>query len=144
MALVRSKLYNIILRIARNFLEARENIKILTHPLYHINFYSFSLIFLTKKIKMADSKKTEIFKIANSQYFFVKISWSSPWVSKIHWCEGHWYGSTYMAVRLSDVSSKMAKKHKKCIFGLFLILCRIASQPYRLSHTNALCINEFY
>ena len=30
-------LYNTILRIARNFLETRENIKILTHPFYHIN-----------------------------------------------------------------------------------------------------------
>ena len=30
-------LYNAILRIARNFLETRENIKILTHPFYHIN-----------------------------------------------------------------------------------------------------------
>ena len=30
-------LYNAILRIAKNFLETRENIKILTHPFYHIN-----------------------------------------------------------------------------------------------------------
>ena len=30
-------LYNTILRIASNFLETRENIKILTHPFYHIN-----------------------------------------------------------------------------------------------------------
>ena len=30
-------LYNAILRIARNFLETRKNIKILTHPFYHIN-----------------------------------------------------------------------------------------------------------
>ena len=30
-------LYNAILRIARNFLETREIIKILTHPFYHIN-----------------------------------------------------------------------------------------------------------
>ena len=30
-------LYNTILRIARNFLETRENIKISTHPFYHIN-----------------------------------------------------------------------------------------------------------
>ena len=29
-------LYNIILRIARNFLETRENIKIESHPFYHI------------------------------------------------------------------------------------------------------------
>ena len=30
-------LYSVILRIARNFLETRENIKISTHPFYHIN-----------------------------------------------------------------------------------------------------------
>ena len=30
-------LYNTILRIAKNFLETRENIKISTHPFYHIN-----------------------------------------------------------------------------------------------------------
>ena len=30
-------LYNAILRIARNFLETKENIKISTHPFYHIN-----------------------------------------------------------------------------------------------------------
>ena len=30
-------LYNAILRIARNFLETRENIKISTHPFYHVN-----------------------------------------------------------------------------------------------------------
>ena len=30
-------LYNAILRIARNFLETTENIKISTHPFYHIN-----------------------------------------------------------------------------------------------------------
>ena len=33
----RTTLYIAILRIARNFLETRENIKISTHPFYHIN-----------------------------------------------------------------------------------------------------------
>ena len=37
-----STLYNAILRIARNFLETRENIKISTHPFYHINLGWFS------------------------------------------------------------------------------------------------------
>ena len=36
----------------------------------------------SKKFKMADSK-TMFFKIANSQYFFVKTSWIGPWVSRI-------------------------------------------------------------
>ena len=35
-------MYNAILRIARNFLETRENIKISTHPFYHINLGWFS------------------------------------------------------------------------------------------------------
>ena len=35
-------LYNAILRIARNFLETRENIKISTHPFYHVNLDWFS------------------------------------------------------------------------------------------------------
>ena len=30
-------LYNVLLCIARNFLETRENIKISTYPFYHIN-----------------------------------------------------------------------------------------------------------
>ena len=30
-------LYNVILHIARNFLETRENIKIWTHSFYHVN-----------------------------------------------------------------------------------------------------------
>ena len=73
--------------------------------------------FWKNKIQNGRLKKRSFFKIANSQYFFVKISWSGPWVSRIHWCEGHWYGSTYMAVRLSNISSKTGQK---CIFWLFL------------------------
>ena len=62
-------LYNAILRIARNFLETRENIKISTHPFYHINLGWFSwewskkkIFFLKKKFKMADSKKAHFSK----------------------------------------------------------------------------------
>ena len=40
--------------------------------------------FFEKKIKMADSKKTEFFNSANSQYFFAKILGIGPWVSKIN------------------------------------------------------------
>jgi hypothetical protein len=29
-------------------------------------------------------KKTTFLKIANSQYFFAKISWIGPWVSKMN------------------------------------------------------------
>ena len=92
---------------------------------------------------MADSKKLEIFNSANPQYFFAKISEIGPWISRIDWCEGHWCGSTYIVMRLSDISSKTGKK---CIFGVFRLfwgLCWTASQPYRLSHVNALRINQF-
>ena len=84
-------LYNVILRIAWNFLETRENIKI-----------------LKKKIQNGRLKKMMFFKIANSQYFFLKILWIRRWVSRIDCCKGHRCGSTYMAVRLSDICSKMA------------------------------------
>ena len=119
---------------------------ILTHNLWLIFMGMKQKKFFFEKIKfkMADLKKRSFFKIANSQYFFVKISWSGPWVSRIHWCEGHWYGSTYMAVRLSDISSKTGKKCIFCVFWPFLSLCRAASRPYRLSPINALRINQSY
>ena len=66
------------------------------------------------KFKMADSKKTEIFNSANSQYFFVKISEIGFWVNRINWCEGHQCYSTDMVVRLSDIRPKTGKTHKKC------------------------------
>ena len=72
-------LYNTILRIARNFLEARENIKILTHPLNHTNFYSFSwewskkIFFDKKKIKMTYSKKLRFSKSPILNLFFCQI-----------------------------------------------------------------------
>ena len=79
-----------------------------------------------KKIWKEKSKwptqKTEIFNIANSQYFFTKISGIGPWVSRINWCEAQQCGSTYMVIRLSDVSSR----------------------PYKLSHIADLRINLFY
>ena len=106
-------LYNVILRIARNFLETRENIKTSTHPFYHINLGWFSwewskknFFFFEKKNQNGRLKKSEIFKIANSQIFFEKISQIGPWVSRIEWCKWHWCGLTYMAVRLSNINSK--------------------------------------
>ena len=49
----------------------------------------------------------------------MKISWIGPWVSRIDWCEGHWCGSTYMAVRLSDISSKTGKNTKNAFLACF-------------------------
>ena len=72
----------------------------------------------------------------------MKISWISPWVSRIDWCEGHWFCSTHMAVRLANVSSKTGKKCIFCVFRPFLSLCRPASRTYGLSKINALRINQ--
>ena len=48
----------------------------------------------------------------------MKLLWFNPWVTRIDWCKGHWCGSTYMAMRLSDISSKRVPG-KKCIFCVF-------------------------
>ena len=105
---------------------------------------SFFFFFWKIKFKMADLKKSAFFKIANSKYFFLKISWIGPWVSRIEWCERHWCGLTYMAVRLSDISSKTGKKCIFWVFRLSVSLCWTASRPYRLSHMNALRIIQSY
>ena len=49
-----------------------------------------------------------------------------------------------MAVKLPDISSKTGKKCICHVFQPFLTLCRTASRLYRLSQSNALCINQFY
>ena len=125
-------------------LQIRLIIKISKNPCYPINVAWFSLGWSKKKFKMADSKKTSFSSSANSQYFFMKISWIGPWVSRIGWCKWHWFGSTYMVVRLSNICSKTGLKCIFCVFRLFLSLCRTVSQPYRLSQTNAVRINQSY
>ena len=74
------------------------------------------------KIQNGRLKKPSFSSSPNSQYFFMKISGIGPWVSRIGWWEGHWFGSTYMAVRLSDIRSKTAKK---CLFCVFRPLLRM-------------------
>ena len=75
---------------------------------------------------------------------FLNILQIGPRISRINWCEGHWYGSIYMVEILSGVSSKTGKKCIFCIFRLFLPLCQTASWPHRLSYINGLCINQSY
>ena len=139
-------LHNVILQTARNLLETKKNITIEPHPFYYIIcdwFYwrSIKKKFLKKKIRNAHLSKCPFFKISNPQIFLSKISWIGTFVSRIDWCQRHWCSSTYMVMRLSDISSKT------CIFlvfRLFLRLCRTASRPYRLSYINALCFNQSY
>ena len=47
--------------------------------------YKCWLVFV-KKNQNGRLKKTEIFKIVNSQKIFSKISQIGPWVSRIDWC----------------------------------------------------------
>ena len=71
--------------------------------------------FCKKKLKWT-TQKTEIFKITNSQNFVAKILWIGLLNNSIDWCKGHWCGSIYMVMRLSEVSSKHAKSP---FFGCF-------------------------
>ena len=73
--------------------------------------------FCKKNFKMADSKKLSFSTTPKSWAITAKISWIGPWVSRIDWCKGHWWGSTYMAVRLSDIRPKTGKI---CIFCVFM------------------------
>ena len=76
-------LYNAILRIARNLLETRENIKV--SPIHSITKFvtNFHGDQAKKKFQNGRFSKWLFFKIANSQKFSVKMSWISPWVSRI-------------------------------------------------------------
>ena len=123
-------------------LETRVIIKILKNPCKPINFDMFSWEW-SKKIQNGRLKKTEFFNLVKSWAISAKISWIGPWVSRIDWCEGHQCDSTYMVVRLLDISSKTGKKCIFCVFRPFLSLCRTASPPHRLSYINALCINQY-
>jgi hypothetical protein len=110
-------------------LETGVIIKISTHPCY-----SKTLTWSKKKIKKIKiffskwlTQKSEIFKTTNYRINFPKIG---PWDSKVDWCKRH----------IETVRCKL--KHRQKI--LFLSLHWTASQPYRLSHINAVCINQFY
>ena len=70
-------LYNVILCIARNFLETRERIKILTHPFYHINLTDFheneakkKFFFEAKKVQNGRFFKMAVFQNPKFSKFF--------------------------------------------------------------------------
>ena len=94
----RLTLYNVLLRITRNLLVNRVIIKI------------------KKKYQNGWLKKAEIFNSPSSQFFFAKISGIGLWVSTINWCKGHWCGSTYLVVRLSDIKGQFTVKNAILLF----------------------------
>ena len=95
-----------------------------------------------KKIPKWPIKKTEFFNSANSQYSFSKISWIGLWVSRM----------STMSINVLNLYGHEDVRHKhenglktqKCIFCLFLSICRTPSRIYSLNHINALCINQSY
>ena len=101
-----------------------------------------------KKSKWQTKKKEIFFKITNSQRFFAKNSWIGPWVSRINWYEGHWYSSTYMVVRLSDISSKQPKNTKNTFFVCFwaFFCTRLYLRPNGAQKTKlkAVCVSNIY
>ena len=54
-------------------------------------------------------KKSQFFKSTNSEYFFTKISWNGPLVSRRNSCIGQGCSSTYMVVGLSNKRAKTTK-----------------------------------
>ena len=92
-----------------------------TGCLFSLRWSKKNKFFLKKKIQNGRLKKTSFSSSTNSQYFFMKISWIGPWVSRIDWCEVYWCGSTYMVMRLSNISSKTA---------LFCFISMKTSSPF--------------
>ena len=99
-------MYNELLRIARNLLETRENIKIESRSFYHIIccWFSWGLsnFFFLKKNPKWPIFKMGVFQNRKFSIFFCE--------NFMDWCERHWCGSTYMVERLSNVSSETGKK----------------------------------
>ena len=63
-------LYNVLLRIARKLLETKENVKISTHPGYHMNLDWFSWEWSKKKIQNGRFFKMAVFENRQFSRFF--------------------------------------------------------------------------
>ena len=62
----------------------------------HMKVVIFIEIKQNKKIRKTQTNKKEnkmsFSSSANSQYFFAIISGIGPWVTRINWCKGNWWG----------------------------------------------------
>ena len=65
----------------------------------YLLFSIFNILFIHKHNSRCYFTVLKLIRI------FTKISEIGPWVNRINWCEGRWFCSTYVVVRLSDVSS---------------------------------------
>ena len=89
--------------------------------------------FWQKIPKCPIQKKNTVFKAINSQYFFVKLSEVSPWVSRINWCDGHQCDMTDMVVRLYDVRPKTGKKCMKICYDTDELKSTLGNGPWNSS-----------
>ena len=96
------------------------------------------------KFKMADLKKGHFSKSPIVNIFLRKFYGAVLGLVELIDAKGIGMAQPICTMRLSDIRSKTGQKCIFCVFWPFLSLCRTASRPYRLSHTNALGINEFY
>ena len=62
----------------------------------------------SKKNSKWPTQKNLIFQLRQFSIFLHENF--MDWVSRIDWCKGLWCGSTYMVVRLFDMSSKNRQK----------------------------------
>ena len=93
-------------------LKKKQNIKSESHPFYHIICDWFSWGWSKKNVfeKKKFKKKLRFSKLPILN-IFVEIFGIGPWVSRINWCDRHWYGSTCMVVKQSKIRSQIGKKH---------------------------------
>ena len=101
--------------------------------------YKFGLIFMRMK-----QKKKKFFEEKNSKWrIFQNRRFSkSPILENFLW---KFYRSVLgLVIRLSDIRAKTGKKCIFCVFRLFLPLGQTTSQPYKLSYSNGLRINQSY
>ena len=139
-------LYNVILRIARNFLETRENIKISTHPFYHINLGWFSwewskkkFFSSKKKFKMADSKKAHFSKSPILKIFSRKFLRLVLGLVGLNDTKGI---DVAQRIWLWGCPTKAQKQPKNAFFVFLGCFWAYVGEPH--GHINALRINQSY
>ena len=89
-------------------------------------------IFSWKKNSKWPTQKNLIFQLRQFSIFFHEnfMDWSLGYLLM----QGHWCGSTYMVMRLSDISSKTGKKCMSRPFWFFLLHLNENKQPVHMRY----------
>ena len=96
-----------------------------------------------QKLKNKKLNKSHFQGFANSQYFSVKISGIGSWMCRIDWYEGHWCGSTYMALHQSWPSNKVIIEDFTIYAWSTIWHCTVIRNPRWTSETSVLSICQF-